>query len=141
MKSNGQAGFSLVELLIVVVVVAVIAAMAVPAYQKGIAAAENGVVVSTMRTIASSQVAFYSQNNRFGRLAELNNAAGGRIGTPAPPSGLQRNHFIFEMVPVAPTDAELKSEYTIVATRTDTGGVEVYKYEVTQSGNIQRIIP
>lgn len=140
MKSNGQAGFSLVELLIVVVVVAVIAAMAVPAYQKGIAAAENGVVVSTMRTIASTQVAFYSQNNRFGRLAEVNNLTGGRIGTPTA-TGLERNHFLFEMVPVSPTDNELKSTYTIVATRTDTGGVVVYKYEVTQSGEIHRILP
>ena len=141
MKSNGQAGFSLVELLIVVVVVAVIAAMAVPAYQKGIAAAENGVIVSTMRTISSTQVAFYSQHNRFGRLAEVNNLANGRIGTPNGAGGLDRNHFTFEMVPVSPTDDELKSEYTIVATRTDTGGTVVYKYEVSQSGEIQRILP
>jgi len=141
MKSNGQAGFSLVELLIVVVVVAVIAAMAVPSYQKGIAAAENGVIVATMRTIASTQVAFYSQNNRFGRLAEVNNLANGRIGTPNGAGGLERNHFTFEMVPVTPTDAELKSSYTIVATRTESGSVVVYKYEVTQSGDIRRILP
>jgi prepilin-type N-terminal cleavage/methylation domain-containing protein len=141
MKSNGQAGFSLVELLIVVVVVAIIAAMAVPAYQKGIAAAENGVIVATMRTISSTQVAFYSQNNRFGRLAEVNNLANGRIGTPNGAGGLERNHFTFEMVPVSPTDDELKSNYTIVATRTDSGSPVVYKYEVTQSGEIHRILP
>jgi hypothetical protein len=45
------------------------------------------------------------------------------------------------MVPAAPTDDELKSEYTIVATRTDNGGTVVYRYEVSQSGEIQRILP
>src|SRR4051794_27750720 len=115
MKSKQQAGFSLIELLIVVVVIGIVAAMAVPAYQRGKAAAENGAVIGTMRTIAQTQVSFFSQNNRFGRLIELNNMTGRSIGTPSGGSDLLRNNFTISMVPATPTDAELKDGFTIVA--------------------------
>ena len=61
MRNSTEKGFSLVELLCVVVIVGVIAAIAVPALRKGIRAAENGAVFATMRTIASTQVNYYTQ--------------------------------------------------------------------------------
>ena len=76
-------GFSLIELLIVVTVVGIIAALAVPMLQKGIRASENGNTFASMRTIASTQVNFYSQNGRFGRLTEINNLLSSSIGTPS----------------------------------------------------------
>ena len=81
MKSDNQKGFSLIELLVVVVVVAIIAALAVPALQKGVRAAENGNTFATLRTIASTQVAYFTQNNRFGRVTEINNLLSSSIGT------------------------------------------------------------
>src|SRR4051812_35912624 len=81
MHRSGQSGFSLVELLLVVVVIGVIAALAVPAYQKGIWAAENGSTFGTMRTIASTQASFFTQHNRFGRLSEINTLLGNSVGT------------------------------------------------------------
>ena len=41
MKRSTEKGFSLIKLLIVVVIIGIIAALAVPAFQKGIIAAEN----------------------------------------------------------------------------------------------------
>jgi prepilin-type N-terminal cleavage/methylation domain-containing protein len=141
MVNSREKGFSLVELLCVVVIIGVIAAIAIPALSKGIRAAENGAVFATMRTIASTQVNFYSSNNRFGRLDEINTSAGRGIGKLVGPNQLERNQFTFDMVPGTPTDTELKDGYTITATRNVTGDTNIYKYELTQAGEIQQILP
>ncbi len=139
MNRNVESGFSLIELLLVVVIIGVIAAMAVPAYQKGMWAAENGGAFGTMRTLASTQVSFYTQNNRFGRLDELNTILGGGVGTVVG-DRLVRGKYVFEMTPVRPTNTELVTEYLISATR-DTPGDVVYRYELNQSGRIIQVYP
>lgn len=133
-------GFSLLELLIVVTVVGIIAAMAVPMLQKGIRASENGNTFASMRTIASTQVNFYSQNGRFGRLSEINNILSGSIGTPSG-NDVTRGKFVLSMVPASPTDGQLRDGYTITATRNVSGEGVVYQYQLTQGGEIQQILP
>ena len=138
MKVQENAGFSLVELLLVVAIVGIIAALAVPALQKGIRSAENGTTFATMRTISSTQVSFFSQNNRFGRLTELQQMLSNGLGTTTGDKVI-RGAYTFEMNPVAPDDTELSKEYTITATRSavDT----IYKYELTHTGEIVQILP
>lgn len=136
---KGQSGFSLVELLLVVVIIGVIAAMAVPAYQKATWAAENGSAFGIMRTIASTQLSFYTQNNRFGRLDELNAQLGSGIGTVVGDS-LVRGRYVFTMSPSRPTDAELATEYAITARRDVVGDV-VYQFELNQTGRIRQVYP
>lgn len=134
-----QKGFSLIELLLVVVIVGIVAAVAVPAYQKGVWAAENGSAFSALRTINSTQVQFYSQNNRFGTLPEiqtmLNNALGSTAG-----DRVVKGRYVFEMTPATATPEELKSSYTISAVRSVPGSL-VYRYEVNESGKITQILP
>ena len=139
-RNNEEHGFSLIELLLVVVIIGIIAALAVPAYQKATRAAENGTTFATMRTIAQTQVGFFSQNNRFGRLAEINAQAGQGLGTQVGDK-IVRNKFTFEMNPVTPTDIQLKEEYFISATRSVTGDDIVYRYELTQTGEIKQVLP
>ena len=134
-----ESGFSLIEVLLVVVIIGLIAAMAVPAYQKGMWAAENGSAFSTLRTISSTQVSFYTQNDRFARLDEINSSLGNGLGTMIADK-LVRGRYVFEMSPSAPTDADLKSEYFISATR-DVNGDVVYRYELNQSGRIIQVLP
>ncbi|MFM9904007.1 MAG: type IV pilin protein [Pyrinomonadaceae bacterium] len=142
MRDKKEKGFSLIELLIVVAIVGIIAALAVPALQKGIRAAENGNTFATMRTIASTQVNYYSQNNRFGRLSEVNNLLSSSIGTASgTPNQLNRGKFVFSMTPATPTDGELRDGYTITATRNVTGEGVTYVYELTQTGEIRQILP
>lgn len=136
---RNQTGFSLIELLLVVTIVGIIAAMAIPAYQRGIRAAENGTTFATLRTISSTQVSYFSQNNRFGRLPELQAMANNRFGTTTG-DRIVRGRYVFEMTPVTPTDGELSSEYIITATRASSDDV-VYRYELTQSGRITQILP
>jgi prepilin-type N-terminal cleavage/methylation domain-containing protein len=139
MSKRLEAGFSLIELLIVVVIVGIIAALAVPALQKGMRSAENGSVFATLRSVSSTQVSFFSQNNRFGRLTELQQIMSSGIGVTAG-ERVVRGRYTFEMNPVSPTDAELAQEYTITATRNISDDV-VYKYELTQTGEVVQILP
>jgi len=139
-KARQQVGFSLIELLIVVVIVGLIAAIAVPYLQKGIRAAENSNTFATMRTIASTEVNYFSQHNRFARLTEINNLLSNSLGTPLG-NEIVRGKFILSMTPSAPTDAELRNGYTITATRNITGEGVIYVYELTQSGEIRQILP
>ena len=139
MNKSGQLGFSLIELLLVVVIIGVIAAMAVPAYQKGMWAAQNGSAFGTMRTIASTQVSFYTQNNRFGRLDEVNRQVGNGIGVVVGDS-LVRGSYVFTMSPAVPTDDQLKTEYLITARR-EVVGDTLYLFELNQTGRIRQVFP
>ena len=139
MHAKREQGFSLIEVLLVVVIIGIVAAMAIPAFQKGMWAAENGSAFSIMRTINSTQVSFYTQHNRFGRLAEINTALGNGIGTVVG-DRIVRGKYVFEMSPIAPTDAELLNQYTVSATR-DIAGDVVYRYEMDQSGRIIQVLP
>jgi type IV pilus assembly protein PilE len=140
MTKERQKGFSLIELLIVVAIASLIAAIAIPFLQKGIRAAENGNTFATMRTVASTQMNFFSQSSRFGRLTEINNLLSNSIGTPSG-SDVIRGKFVFSMVPATPTDGDLKNGYTITATRNVSGEGVVYVYELTQAGDIRQILP
>ena len=139
MQHNQERGFSLVELLLVVVIIGIIAALAVPAYQKATRAAENSTTFATMRTIGQTQVGFFSQNGRFGRLAEINAQVGNGLGTQVGDK-IVRNKFTIEMNPITPSDAELKEQYVISATRSVTGDDIVYRYELTP-GELRQVLP
>ena len=139
MKARNDSGFSLVELLCVVVIIGIIAALAIPALLKGMRSAENGSIFATMRSISSTQVSFFSQNNRFARLPEIQTIMSNGIGTTAG-NKVIRGKYVFEMNPSAPTDAELSREYTITATRSSSDDA-IYKYEMTHTGEIVQILP
>lgn len=140
MSNKQQSGFSLIELLLVVTIIGIIAAVAIPALQRGVRAAENGSTFAVMRSIASTQVNFYSSNNRFARLQELNTVMGNGLGTVTGDQ-LLRGRYTYDMVPATPTDVELRGSYTITATRIVSGTETLYKYQVDQSGKITQIFP
>ena len=138
--NKDERGFSIIELLIVVVIIGTIAGLAVPALRKGVRAAENGNTFASLRTIASTQVNYFSQTNRFGRLSEVNNLLSSSLGTPSG-NDINRGNFVLSMTPSVPTDAELRVGFTITATRNVSGEGVTYIYELTQTGEIRQISP
>lgn len=130
----------MIELLVVVVVIGLVASLAVPYLQRAIRASEAGNTFATMRSVATTQMSYYSQSNRFARVTEANNIMSGAIGTQIG-SEVHRGRFVFSMVPANPTDAELAQSFTITATRTDPGEGVTYLYELTQSGVIRQVLP
>lgn len=134
MKNNEQNGFSLIELLLVVVIIGVIASIAFPLLYRAKESAANNNAFASMRTVFSAQVSYSSNNGRFARLDELNTAQANGLGTISG-TDLIRGKFTFQMSPVAPTDAELRNGFTIIATKA-TGSDLPYVLTLTQSGYI-----
>lgn len=140
MKKRNEQGFSLIEVLVVCVIIGIIAALAVPFLQKAIRATQNGSTFATMRSIASTEMSFYGQHNRWGRLIEINNIMSNGIGTPSG-NEVIRGKFIFSMPDPNVTDAGLRDRYTINARRDVMGEDVVYVYALTETGQIQQILP
>lgn len=140
MKNNGQSGFSLIELLLVVVIIGVIATLAVPSLQRGIRAADNGNAFASLRTMSSAEMSYYPNTGRYARLDELNAFYNGGLGTTSPPD-LIRGKFTFSMNPAVPTDAELRDTYIIIATKAVSPLDPPYVISVDQSGAITQILP
>ncbi len=135
MKKNTQSGFSLIELLLVVTIIGIITAVGIPSFQKGIRAADNGAAFAQMRVLTSAQVSFFSQNNRFGRLNELNTIQRGGFGVISGTS-LIKGRYIYEMSPLTPTDVDLRDGYTIIATGSNGVGGTPVVIRVDQTGRI-----
>jgi prepilin-type N-terminal cleavage/methylation domain-containing protein len=142
MSMNNQKGFSLIELLLVVTIIGTIAALGVPSLQRGIRAADNGAAFAQMRVLSSAQVAFYSNNGRFGRLAEINASQGGGFGTTTGGgASLTKGRFVYEMSPLTPTDAELRDGYVVTANGINGVGGTPYIFRVNQTGEIVQVSP
>lgn len=66
-----QAGFTLVELIIAVAIVAIITAVALPSYQNQVRKTKRADGKGFLLEIAAAQERFFTQNVRYGTLAQL----------------------------------------------------------------------
>ena len=89
--SKGAAGFSLIELLVVVAILGIVVALAIPSLVASRRAANEGSAQSSLRTIHSAQAVYHSTtgNNRYGTRTELRNQdlIDSVLGAAAPKSG------------------------------------------------------
>ena len=68
--SSARRGFTLIELLIVIVVIGILAALAVPRFANTKQRAARTAGVSDIHNLATQQERFFSENGRYGDLAD-----------------------------------------------------------------------
>jgi type IV pilus assembly protein PilA len=83
-----QAGFSLIELLIVVAIILIIAAIAIPSFLSSRMAANEASAVQSMRTIQSSLTAYAITYTGVGYAAQLSDLGDGGT-SPCVPTPIQ----------------------------------------------------
>mgnify|MGYP001351602009 CR=1 FL=1 len=140
MKIEKQKGFSLIELLVVVTIIGTVSAIAVPMLKRAIIASENGNTFATTKVMLQEQFNFYSQNARYARLDELNARYGNGFGSTVN-NEILRGKFTFAMSPANPSDADLRQNFEIIATRTLDNAEVPYVLSIDATGEAVQILP
>ncbi len=137
--SKQAAGFSLLELLIVVAMIGIIASISATAFVDAKTSAGKSSAVAQLRSMFSAQESYHIQNSRFATVAELAATQNGTFGTVTADNKLSNGHYTYETVPLTPTPASLSSTFTMEANGYD--NAQTLKFQITERGNITQLLP
>ena len=125
---RSQAGFSLIELLIVVAIIAILLMVAVPKAIENFKTGREAAATQSLGTIHKAQVLYHTRKQRFGTLKELNEAG---FLDSSYTNGVPVSGYIFTSAAEVTQD-----KYCVQATRQ--GPSTAWKdFSVTEDGTIR----
>ena len=131
MRRQDQAGFSLIELLIVVTIIGVIAAIAIPNLMASRRAANEGSAQQSLRTISSCETA-YKFSYGVGSYTDLN-TLGVKVMTDAVLASGTKSGFTFVATPVAGPPEQFWA-YAFPVSTSGFGQTGTRRFAITEDG-------
>ena len=136
--SKKEAGFSLVEILIVIAMIGTIVAMGASAFTGAKVSAGKSAAASQLRTLYSAQQNYHIQNGRFANITELAATNSSQYGVVSADK-LTNGRYTYEMVPPVPPPNALSNSFTMEANGQDNS--QVIKFQINERGSIMQLLP
>ena len=116
-----SAGFTLIELMVVVVIVAILAAIALPSYQQYIQRGKITEATSNLSSMRLQLEKYYADNRMYG--------TSNTCGVPVP-TGASARYFTYLCTS---DNANAVGDQTFTVTATGTGGMSGFAYSIDES--------
>lgn len=103
---RSEAGFTLIELMVVIAIVGILASIAYPAYRRQVMRAQRTDATAALLRVAAAQERYYLQNNSYAATAAITTAPPAGLGIP----GTDRRYYTLTI-----ESTDLAAGFTAVA--------------------------